>query len=116
MALTSAELVSQAWPGVNISGLTILKDGHAIEEEAEELPKKYNVQVRETSHPIPDERSVSATQKVLELLKNKADNRTLGLCCISGGRSALQTSPRPPLTLNDISRTNACLWAVVRHR
>ena len=109
MALTSAELVSQAWPGVNISGMTIVKDGHATEEEAEELPNKYNVQVREASHPIPDERSVSATQEVLKLLKNKADDRTLVLCCISGGGSALLTSPRSPLTLDDIAQANACL-------
>ena len=29
MALTSAELVSEAWPNVDISGITIVKDNHA---------------------------------------------------------------------------------------
>ena len=65
MALTSAELVSQAWPGVTISGITIVKDGHATEEEAGKLPSEFNIQIREASHPIPDERSVSATQEAL---------------------------------------------------
>ena len=42
MALTLAEILSQAWHGVNTRGMTIVKDGHATEEEAEELPNKYN--------------------------------------------------------------------------
>ena len=29
MALTSAEIVSKAWPNVDISGITIVKDNHA---------------------------------------------------------------------------------------
>ena len=29
MALTSAEIVSEAWPNVDISGITIVKDNHA---------------------------------------------------------------------------------------
>ena len=85
MALASAQIVSEAWPNVGISGMTIVKDNHATEEEADQLPSMYNVQIREASHPIPDERSVSATQEVLELLRSKADDRTLVLCCISGG-------------------------------
>ena len=109
MALTSAQIMSEAWPDVDISGVTIVKDNHATEEETNKLPNIYNVHIREASHPIPDERSVSATQEVLELLRSKANDRTLVLCCISGGGSALLTSPRPPLTLDDIAETNTCL-------
>ena len=53
MALTSAELVSQAWPGVNISGMTIVKDGQGTKEEAEELPNKFTVQVQRHRIPSP---------------------------------------------------------------
>jgi len=109
MALTSAEIVSEAWPGVSISGIAIVKDGHATEDEERALPQKFNVKIREASHPLPDERSVSATHDVLELLNRKANERTLVVCCISGGGSALLTKPRPPLTLDDIAQTNSCL-------
>ena len=109
MALATAEIASRAWPGVDMCGIAIVKDGHATEEESQMLPGVFNIEVFEASHPIPDLRSVSATQKVLELLKTKASERTLVLCCISGGGSALLTCPRPPLTLEDIAETNSCL-------
>ena len=109
MALATAEIASRAWPGVDMCGIAIVKDGHATEEESKKLPGNFNIEIRVASHPIPDLRSVSATQKVLELLKTKASERTLVLCCISGGGSALLTSPRPPLTLEDIAETNSCL-------
>ena len=109
MALATAEIASRAWPGVDMCGIAIVKDGHATEEESKKLPGNFNIEIRVASHPIPDLRSVSATQKVLELLKTKASERTLVLCCISGGGSALLTCPRPPLTLEDIAETNSCL-------
>ena len=109
MALATAEIASRAWPGVDMCGIAIVKDDHATEEESKKLPGNFNIEIRVASHPIPDLRSVSATQKVLELLKTKAGERTLVLCCISGGGSALLTCPRPPLTLEDIAETNSCL-------
>eukprot|EP00978_Attheya_sp_CCMP212_P027892 scaffold94627_cov53-Attheya_sp.AAC.2 len=71
--------------------------------------KELNIEVREASHPIPDERSVEAANEVLELLKQEASERTLVVCCISGGGSALFCSPRPPLGLTDLADTNASL-------
>jgi glycerate 2-kinase len=71
--------------------------------------KELNIEVREASHPIPDERSVEAANEVLELLKQEASERTLVVCCISGGGSALFCSPRHPLGLEDLADTNARL-------
>lgn len=59
-----------------------------------------NIKVFEAGHPVPDRNGVSATKKILDLLK-KADETTLVVCLISGGGSALLVSPKKPVTLKD---------------
>ena len=45
------------------------------------------------------------------MVREEASERTLVLCCISGGGSALFCSPKPPLTLHDLISTNGALLA-----
>lgn len=67
------------------------------------------IQVDQAGHPIPDERAVQATQKMIDLLQ-QADAADLVICLISGGGSALLAAPAPGITLADERRlTNALL-------
>lgn len=101
-------------------GIVIIKDDHATQNDIDILKSKYNIDTYEASHPIPDERSVMATNKILELLEdvnNSTDTittttttrKTLVICCISGGGSSLFCAPIPPLTLDDLQQTNNAL-------
>jgi glycerate 2-kinase len=53
----------------------------------------------ESAHPVPDDRSLDAGDRVWELLANCTD-RTLVLACISGGASSLVVAPRDWNALN----------------
>lgn len=74
------------------AGLIIVKYGHA-----RHLNKIRQV---EASHPLPDFAGVRGTAEILEMLE-KADDKTLIICLISGGGSALLVSPAEGLTLED---------------
>lgn len=92
-----------------ISGLVIVKDGHATAFEKERL-QKYNIHIREASHPVPDQRSVDASEEALQIVKSGANSeRKLVIACISGGGSALFCAPSEGLTLDDIQATNTAL-------
>jgi glycerate 2-kinase len=52
-----------------------------------------NWEVIESAHPVPDDQSIHAGDRVWELL-NHCTERTLVLACISGGASALVVAPR----------------------
>mmetsp|Transcript_15535 Transcript_15535/g.33576 ORF Transcript_15535/g.33576 Transcript_15535/m.33576 type:complete len:649 (-) Transcript_15535:1412-3358(-) len=108
MALTTADIVRTAMPNVTLSGIAVVKDDHATDEEATLLPTRYNITIREASHPIPDSRSIEAASEILDRVE-AAGERTLVVCCISGGGSALFCAPRHPLILSDIAETNRCL-------
>ncbi len=74
-------------------GLVIIKDGHF-----EKLPSNYLVV--ESSHPVPDERSVVAGRNLYEFCKSaSADELVIGL--ISGGASALAALPIDGITLSE---------------
>ena len=105
MARSVAEVLSLS--NVDIDGVVIAKDDHATDEE-ESILGSYNIRVREASHPIPDERSVSGAKEIMEVASS-SDSRTLLIACISGGGSALFCLPRDDLTLNDLMETNARL-------
>lgn len=47
----------------------------------------------ESSHPVPDERSLAAGERMWELLADCTE-RTIVLACISGGASALAVAPK----------------------
>jgi hydroxypyruvate reductase/glycerate 2-kinase len=76
-----------------IEGVIVTKYGHA--EKSESL---NNIKVYEAAHPIPDENGVRASEEIVGLLKN-ADEKTLVLCLVSGGGSALFVCPYKGITL-----------------
>ncbi len=77
------------------NGIIITKDGHLPEEN-----RLRQIRACEASHPVPDERAVSATRKILELADD-LDEDDLLICLTSGGGSALFVSPFDGLTLED---------------
>ncbi len=88
--------------GIITGGLIIVKYGHTA-------PLRRIGQI-EAGHPVPDRAGVEATQKVVELLR-KADRRTLVLCLLSGGGSALLVAPVHGLSLAAKQRTTELLLA-----
>ena len=55
----------------------------------------------ESAHPVPDDRSLDAGDRVWQLL-NHCTEQTLVLACISGGASALVIAPRNWSALNEL--------------
>src|SRR3972149_4463742 len=62
----------------------------------------------EAGHPLPDEAGVKGTEEILRLLEG-ADEKTLVICLLSGGGSALLVSPSEGITLNDKIETTRLL-------
>ena len=81
-------------------GLIIVKDGHT--------GKLKRIIQKEASHPLPNQAGVEATTKLLEML-NDADEKTLVICLISGGASALLAAPADGLTLANLQNTTELL-------
>ncbi|MEK6726756.1 MAG: glycerate kinase [Deltaproteobacteria bacterium] len=54
----------------------------------------------EASHPLPDEAGVKGTEEIIEILK-EVDEKTLVICLLSGGGSALLVSPAEGISLKD---------------
>ena len=73
-------------------GRIIVKYGHAA--------KLKRIKVMEASHPVPDEAGVKGTEEIIRMMK-QADEKTLVICLISGGASALLVSPVDSVTLGD---------------
>jgi glycerate 2-kinase len=92
------------------SGVVICKDDHGTKEELD-LLSKVGIQVKMASHPVPDERSVEGATALMDLVKERASERTLVICCISGGGSALFCQPTSPLSLADLQAVNSLLLA-----
>ncbi len=65
--------------------------------------------VREASHPVPDERTLLASQELLELTRTLSPQDLL-IVLVSGGGSALFELPPPPLSLADIQHVTELLW------
>jgi hydroxypyruvate reductase len=83
-------------------GLVIVKDGHVGDFPLE------RIELAEASHPVPDQRGVDATGRLLEMAARAGEN-DLVLCLISGGGSALMPAPADGLTLEDIQQTTQVL-------
>lgn len=88
MALAVEELLG----GRISAGLVIVKEGH-------KAPLGIVEQV-ESSHPVPGEAGAAATRRMLDMLR-AADERTLVICLLSGGASALLVAPAEGVTLED---------------
>jgi hydroxypyruvate reductase len=83
-------------------GVIVVKDEHG-------LPLK-KVKIREASHPVPDERGVQGTEEILSLVE-KAAERDLVICLISGGGSALLIAPVQEISLEDKQNATKLLLA-----
>jgi hydroxypyruvate reductase len=82
------------------NGLVVVKYGHA--------GRLKTIEQVEAAHPIPDEAGVQGTMRILDLAR-RADEKTLVLCLLSGGGSALLVSPLPGITLDDKQKTTDLL-------
>lgn len=100
-------LLEARYPVKQISGLVIVKDNHATPDECKFL-QAHHIKVREASHPIPDHRSVAASNEILTCVQDKTE-RKLVISCISGGGSALFCAPNERLSLEDLQSTNKLL-------
>lgn len=89
-----AKALEDALPERIDKGIVITKYGHS---------KGYHpqrVRVVEAGHPIPDERGVAGTRELMELAEESGE-RTLVVCLVSGGGSALLVAPAEGITLED---------------
>ncbi len=62
----------------------------------------------EAGHPLPDENGLKATEEVIRLLRD-FDERTLAVCLISGGGSALLVAPSNGISLAEKVKTTDLL-------
>jgi glycerate-2-kinase len=68
------------------TGVVITKYGHAEDYSSE------RIKLFEAAHPVPDLNGLKATEEILKLAE-QADGKTLLVCLISGGGSALLVAP-----------------------
>ena len=87
--------------GGNIAaGLIVVKNGHTA-------PLSIIDQV-EAAHPVPNEAGMAGAQNILHMVR-AADEKTLVICLLSGGASALLVAPAAGLTLQDKQDTTGLL-------
>jgi len=86
-----------------------IADGAIVVKEGHGLPLQH-VRVHEAGHPVPDERGLRGAEDILALV-NKAGERDLVLCVISGGGSALLVAPAEGVTLADKQEVTRLLLA-----
>ncbi len=82
------------------SGLVNVKYGY--------LAPAQRVRFQEAGHPLPDEAGLSATGRIVDLLC-ETDEDDLVICLISGGGSALLTSPQEGISLEEVQRLTETL-------
>ena len=79
--------------------------GNRITEGFVNIPKGTKcetdiIELHEASHPIPDETGVKGARRILEIAE-KAGEKDLVICLISGGGSSLMPLPRDDITIED---------------
>lgn len=94
-------LAIEALLGERIStGLIIVKEGHTASLGI--------VGQIEASHPVPNKAGAEGAQRILDMVR-VADERTLVICLLSGGASALLVAPVAGVTLQDKQEVTALL-------
>lgn len=83
-------------------GLVVVKYDH--------VEKLSTIKIIEAGHPVPDENGHEGAKQILKLAE-KADKRTLIICLISGGGSALIPLPVSGVSLEDKQETTKVLLA-----
>lgn len=74
------------------AGLIVVKEEHTA-------PLKIIEQV-EAAHPVPNEAGIAGAQRILQMVR-AAEEKTLVICLLSGGASALLVAPVAGVTLQD---------------
>ncbi|MDX2495925.1 MAG: glycerate kinase [Desulfuromusa sp.] len=74
------------------------------------LVKLERIITQEAGHPVPDQNGLDGAQAIYQLAKS-ADEKTLVICLISGGGSALMPLPVAGVTLEDKQETTKVLLA-----
>ncbi len=99
-----------AWPmcrAVEASLGDMINEGVAITKYDHGGPLQ-RIRLYEASHPIPNLHGVEGTREIIDLLSH-ADEKTLLLCLISGGGSALLVAPCDGIDLEDKQKTTDLL-------
>lgn len=96
--------------GVIVTKKGYFKKSSMPHERAEPAKFDTRIKVIESSHPTPDASSVRAGRAIAEVVAN-ASEKTLLLCCISGGASSLMILPKPGITLASYRHVNQLLLA-----
>ena len=87
------------------SGAVITKDGYL---GSSSTIHEKQVKIYEAAHPIPDQRNLDASSKVISLIRIlKSDD--LVICLFSGGGSSLMIMPPQGISLKNIQDTTASL-------
>lgn len=71
------------------------------------IPEEYQKKIRmyRGDHPIPDQNSLKSTQEIRSFFSSPSNNDLI-IVLISGGGSALFTSPSHGISLNDLQQAN----------
>jgi len=83
-------------------GLIAVKYGHGLALDG--------VEIIEAGHPVPDDNSLEAGRRILDLVGLLGDDDLL-FCLITGGSSALMEWPVDGMRFDDLRRVNECLLA-----
>src|SRR5437899_6587678 len=83
-------------------GFVVVKDGYGA--------RVRRVEISEAGHPVPDERGLAASARLLELARSARED-DLVLFLVSGGGSALTPAPAPPITLGEKREVTRLLLA-----
>jgi glycerate-2-kinase len=83
-----------------------VKNGSVVTNDSDNKVKSNCVSTFVGSHPIPDQKSIKGTEKILENV-GKCDENDLLIVLISGGGSALLSKPR--VSLNDLQKSTDLL-------
>lgn len=94
-ACPMAKATEEQFKDVISAGIVITKNSHCYSQYR---PDK--IKVLEAGHPVPDEKGLRATEEIVKLV-SRADEKTLIVCLISGGGSALLVSPYEGITLSE---------------
>ena len=86
-----------------------LRAGAVVVKRGQGRPLRH-IEVMEASHPVPDEDSRRAGERLLELA-GQARPEDLVIAIVTGGSSALAVVPAEGLTLEDKAATNRLLLA-----
>ncbi len=98
--------LQEHWPqSADLSGLVVTRYGHV---PGLSLNQSSRIEIMQASHPVPDEMSVLAAQRILKMLEGLSD-QDLVIALISGGGSSLLTLPCEGLTLEEKQKINQSL-------